>query len=504
MRLTPKIAAAGAGVALALAFTAFRPPSTPGPPERDFEAYYAAGATVNAGEDPYSREVWTVERNIPGVGAQRDELLPFVGPAAALPFWALLARLPYRGALVVWTALLIAALLGVLAAALRLARAPRDPWTVANAAAATIASAPIIGALALGQAALVSAAGVGGALVAFRARRPAAAFAATLLAAVQPNLALVLTARIRSRWDAVIAASAAATFAGLTLAAGGGLSGLGSYMRRLSAHSAAERIVTIQHTPAAIAYSFGLAPDAAAGFGVAIAVAAAVLATGLIVRERLDATTASLLTCALLPLAIPFFHEHDFALELLPVLVLAIRARGRAHGLASVAAVLLLIDWFGLAQRHGAAGQIVCLGCAVALGVAGLNRRMAVRQSGTDFWGVAALVLVAALAVPLAKAKPAPTWPDMLPAAYRADPGADASGVWAAEQRAAGLTAREPAWGLLRGLPLVGCLVLSAALVADARGRRRIPVLGDEFRRTRGPRRRRVRTREPQITRASN
>jgi hypothetical protein len=68
---------------------------------------------------------------------------------------------------------------------------------------------------------------------------------------------------------------------------------------------------------------------------------------------------------------------------------------------------------------------------------------------------------------------PAPTWPDDLPPRYRAAAAGDASDVWAGEQRAAGLLARVPAWGILRSLPLAGCIVLSAALVADARRRRR-------------------------------
>jgi hypothetical protein len=497
----PKTAAAGAGIALVLAFTVFRPPSTPGPLERDFEAYLAAGATVNAGGDPYSRAIWTVERRIPGVNAGRDELLPYVGPAAALPFWSLLARLPYIAALVVWTMVLLAALAGLLLAALRLAHAPSDAWTVGMGGVLAFASAPAIAAVALGQTALVSAAGVAGALVAYRLRWPAGAFGATLLAAVQPNLALALVARLRSRWDIVLAASAAAAFGVITLSAGGGSPGFVAYLHRLGAHGAAERDVTIQHTPTAIAYSFGLAPQAAALLGTAVAIIAVAAAIAVIVRERLDATTATLVTCALLPLALPFFHEHDFIIEVVPIVVLALRARGRARALASIAAVLVLVDWFGFAQRHVAGGQIVCFGLAVALSFASLNPRKPGRGAQPDLWGLAAFAALAAIALPLGLIKPAPTWPDTLPVRYHADPAADISGVWAAEQRAAGLTAREPAWGLLRSLPLAGCVVLGAALVADARRRRRIPTLRGDVRGTRkalSP----ARVRKRQITRA--
>ena len=120
---TPRRRSAFALIALALAVlaaTAFRPPPTIGPFARDFEAYYAAGATWNAGGDPWSRDIWQTERTIPGVDATRDELLPFAGPAASLPLWSVLARLPFDAARVVWLILLAPAfaILAVAAAAL--------------------------------------------------------------------------------------------------------------------------------------------------------------------------------------------------------------------------------------------------------------------------------------------------------------------------------------------------------------------------------------------------
>jgi hypothetical protein len=160
-------------------------------------------------------------------------------------------------------------------------------------------------------------------------------------------------------------------------------------------------------------------------------------------------------------------------LEVLPVLVLAVRAQGRARSLAAVAAVLVLVDWFGLAQRHAAQGQILCLGLAVAFGFAGAGRSVA-RGTRSDVAGLATLAVVAAVALPLGSSHPAPTWPDTLPPGYRADHGADASAVWADESRLAGLGRVEPVWGILRAIPLAGCIVLAAAVVADARDRRRL------------------------------
>ena len=55
---------------------------------RDFESYWAAGSAWSAGDDPYSRQIWRAERLVPGVNANREELLPFVGPPFGLPLWA--------------------------------------------------------------------------------------------------------------------------------------------------------------------------------------------------------------------------------------------------------------------------------------------------------------------------------------------------------------------------------------------------------------------------------
>src|SRR6202011_4122617 len=121
--LPRRLGLAGALIAIALAFTLFRPPPTQGPFARDFEAYYAAGATWNAGGDPWSRAVWTTERGIAGVDTSRDEMLPYVGPAAALPLFGALARLPFSAAVVVWTASLVAAFAALVLAALALAPA---------------------------------------------------------------------------------------------------------------------------------------------------------------------------------------------------------------------------------------------------------------------------------------------------------------------------------------------------------------------------------------------
>ncbi len=411
-----------------------------------------------------------MERTIRGVDPSRDELLPYVGPAAALPLFGALARLPQPLAVRVWSGLLAGALCALVLAALALARSRRVAALLGGLALALV-SGPAVSDLALGQVALVAAAGIGWALVAFERGSLAGGALATLLAGSQPNLALALIARMRDRTALLAAGLGGLAFAALTLAAGGGLRGFGAYVHRLREHGRAEQFVTIQHTPAAIAWAFGApagAPAGAAGtIGTAVALLALAALAVVTVRARLGRRDGALLALAGLPLAVPFFHEHDFVLELIPVLVLALRAEGAARAWAGAGAVLVLVDWLGLAQRPAADAQYVALGLAVAGTFVALGSGARARRA--DLAPLLALAALALVAVPLARAHPAPTWPDALPAAYRAPAGADASAVWAGEQHAAGLDAREPAWGFLRAFPLVGCAALGVALVLNRR-----------------------------------
>lgn len=453
-------------LALVLASTVFRPPPTPGPSQRDFEAYYSAGAAFNTGGDPYSRDIWRTEKTIAGVDANRDELLPFVGPAASLPIFSLLARLPQAQAVRVWVVILCSAFVVLLLCALRLANAPREPLLWMIAALFTFVSAPMISSLALGQVALLSASALTLALIFYPARNAVGAGLSTLLAAVQPNLALALIARMRSRWDITIATIAACVFVLFTIAAGHGIKGIVAYAHRLSAHAGAERFITIQHTPTAIAYSFGVAPNIAITLGMVIAIAAILLTIAIIWRSKLDATSASLFTFAMLPLAIPFFHEHDFVIELVPIIILAISARAKTRAVSASATMLVLVDWMGLAQRQHADAQIMALSAAVALGFLGLGTIQR-RDHWYSLAGFATLIVVSAIALPLAHAFPAPTWPDALPQHFLASPSADASGVWGDEQRAAGLDVVVPAWGVLRMLPILGSMLLAICIVSE-------------------------------------
>lgn len=462
---------AGALIAAVLAYTLFRPAPTQGPFARDFEAYYAAGTVWNAGGDPWSRAVWDVERQVGGVDATRDELLPYVGPAAALPLFGALARLPHPVAVRIWTMLLALAVVALVLAAFALAQLTpvglRRTAVVVAALAFVVASGPGTSALALGQVALLGAAGVAWALAAFERRAIVPGALATLVAALQPNLALALIARLRDRTAVVCGALAVVAFAVLTLWAGGGSSGVSGYVARLVHHAHAEQFVTIQYTPAAIAAAFGVADRIALAIGVACAIVAVGLTIGATIRFALTPRDGTLLAVAALPLALPFFHEHDFVLELIPLLILALTTQGGARTWSGVAAAMIGVDWLGIAQRPSAAAQIVALAAVVVCMFAVLGRGE--RTTRADLAPLVTLVILFALAIPLAQAFPAPIWPDALPLHFHAPANADASAVWAAEQHAAGLDALVPAWGALRAIPLAGCIVLGIAIILRAR-----------------------------------
>ena len=466
--LRRNLALAGAILSLLLAFFAFRPPPTTGPFMRDFESYYAAGATWNAGGDPYSRDIWRAERAIPGVVATRDELLPFVGPAAYRPLWSMLARVPYVVAMRIWGAILIAALFVLVLGSLWLADAPRDARTIFTALLLAFSSGPIISDIALGQVALVSAGAVVGTLVALRLHAWTGSVAAIALAAIQPNIALVLLARMRDRRAILSAAIAFAIFLAAAFAFGGGPAGLITYVRVLAAHARAERFITIQHTVTAIAYGFGTQPTAAGLTGVTIAIFAFLVAIVGMRRLQLGPVEATALACAALPLIIPFFHEHDFAIELFPAIVLAVRARGVALLLAAVGTLFAATDWLGLSQRANGQWQLVAFVIALGLAFVALSGETRNRMTFVPAIGVALLLLALA---PFAQQHIAPTWPDFLTEYWKAPIGWSVADVWHAEQVASGLEAREPAWSLLRAFPLLGCTLLGAAIALDARRR---------------------------------
>ncbi len=230
-------------------------------------------------------------------------------------------------------------------------------------------------------------------------------------------------------------------------------------MQRLGEHTASERFVLIQYSVPAIAVSFGAGRRLAELAGNTLAFAAVACVAAIAIRLRAQPRLAAAFAIALLPWAVPFFHEHDFVIELIPAIVLAASANARVRALAGIAAACALVDWLGIAQRPSFAAQTVALAFAVACAFAALPNRSL--RASTPLPPLIACALLAAIAVPLALAFRAPAWPDAL-GAFHAAANLDASAVWAAEQQRAGLNGVAVAWGVLRAIPLLGCALLAA------------------------------------------
>ena len=393
----------------------------------------------------------------PGVDADRDELLPFINPPPALLLWSVFARLPYPAAAALWLILLIGALLALIATVLRASGAPTSALLFFSALALAIAFGPITSDLALGQLALP--AFLGATLVVVLADRsmPLAVAAATLALAV-PNAALGLASQFdRKRALLSIAVAAAVTYA-LGVAAAGWRWPV-TYAAGAAAHAAAERFVTIQLTPAAIAYGFGAAPSTSqliAAATATLAIAAALL-LAMRVREPFARFAA---WSALLPFAGAFLHEHDLLIAYPAALWCALRTRATARTLALGGALLVSIDWLGLAQRPTGIAQSALLAIATFGAFIVLAETVETRRAWHAALPVAALFTGAAL---LAAHHPLPVWPDSLHV-FHANPNAPIAEVWHSEQRAGGLLAVEPMWAFLRALSLLGCALLACAI----------------------------------------
>lgn len=466
------LAAACAAVLYALFFA--RPHATPGPAMRDFEAYYAAGATWNAGADPYGTAVWNAERRIDGVRADRYEFLPFVGPPAALPIFGLVARMPYPVATIVWRGVLALSALALALAALRLAGLALNAWRIAAVAVAALGFGPLTSAVALGQIALPACAAAVCAALLLR-RSPAWSAIVSSFGWLQPNVALALLSQSTSKRALPGIAGGIALFAGISLAVSGA-HGAFDYANVLRAHGAAERFSAIQLTPAAVAYGLGANGQAAAATGAIVAVAAIAVWFWLM---RLPSSPAMrfAVTCALLPLAVPFFHEHDLVIVFAAAIVFTARGSERAWPFALAGSLFCATDWLGLAQRPDGTLQTLLLVGAAGTGLA-LLRGAARARSISIVFGVLASIAVASA---VAHAHPAPIWPDAMGALPPDVRASGAAAAWHAEQAATGLFARNAAWALLRSLSLAGCalLVYAGALscrsTADSRRSSTVP-----------------------------
>jgi hypothetical protein len=455
---------------LCLIATAFlsRPASTSGPALRDFESYYAAGATWSYHGDPYGRDVWRVERTIPGVDGSHEELLPFVGPPFGLPLWAAIARLDWGAASGLWSVVLGLSLAAIAFGSLALAKERIDVVDAIAILGFAAGFGPLTSGLALGQVAVVSCAAIVLTPLALGSRTAFAATASALVAALQPNLAIVLAARAFGR-RAWIAFSFAVVLAlGGSALALSQYGGLVHYLDVLRVHAGSERFIAIQTTISSVVRGFGATPQASGFAALAVAVVVVAIAGFQIVSRRYAPDECLALACAALPLALPFAHEHDFTIAFLPVVMLVRRARGAAWVVGTIAGVAVGVDWLGLAQRPTGAHETILLTAAAACACVVLAREP-LRAFHFVPFVVPAVVAVASV---FASAHPLPTWPDGLPPHFQLPATLGAAEVWREEQIASGVANIDPRWALLRALSLAACALLwgvASAVLATSR-----------------------------------
>ena len=356
-----------------------------------------------------------------------------------------------------------AAFVAFVLASLKLAGGRTTRFDLVAAFALAAGFGPLTSALALGQVALVACAGIAGSLLAQRRDSRAGAFAGALLAALQPNLAVVLLAQLRERRaaPALGAAALVAAAAGLWAAGSGAFA---RYLATLTAHAAAERFIAIQTTPAAIAFALGASEPAAQALGVALALAAVGILVVQLLSQRYDVLAGTALACAALPFALPFSHEADLALVFFPAVLCLRRARGSAWLAALTGTLLVALNWLDFAQRTTPLATTLALALCAALGALALGREgLAGMPRPTLALVPLATFAAVAGAWTMSTAHPLPVWPDALPADFHATLIDSAARVWHDEQVFSGLAARNPWSGFLRLLSLLGCVALWAA-----------------------------------------
>jgi hypothetical protein len=343
---------------------------------------------------------------------------------------------------------------------LSLVRAPQSVSALLGASIFAASLGALVSDVALGQFALVCLAAIVATLLLLRSNAWIAASITAALAAMQPNLCLVLIARATGR-RAIIALGLGAIIFLVLLLSMAGPAGIAAYLHLLAIHGAAEAATVIQITPAGVALGFGASPSTAESVRWCAAALGLILALMAMMRVSDPTARVGIAACAS-PFILPFFHEHDFVLLLLPVILCAIHARGSTLAFAAVAATACSVDWLALSQRPNAELQAVILAAAAALGFALLSdlRREA-------FAGLALPIVVAVVSL-VAHQHQIPVWPDGLPLHWQAPSDASVSYVWGLEQLAAGLDAHDPIWSILRFFALVASALVGLATYLTA------------------------------------
>ena len=310
----------------------------------DFVAFYCGASVAASGADPYRVEPLRSCEHRNGRQFRSDSKLVVPAPLPGYAFALLepFARLPYPVALLLWTALSIAAYAVCVVTLVRLTGLS-PPIVVA----ATVLSLGYVS-ISLGQLVPIALAALSLAARAAERERWFAAAAWCALTAIEPQLALpaglaLFLSRPASRVPLALAACGLAVLSVITL----GIATNVEYATRvLHAQVAAEIASSDQLSPLAIAYRVGLDPAAAASLGnLAYLLAAALGVAFAIAVERRNGSRAALLLIppAIALLGMPYIHPHHLAAAIPAALLLAGKTEWKAP--AIVAIFCLAIPW---------------------------------------------------------------------------------------------------------------------------------------------------------------
>ncbi len=403
---------------------------------------------------------------LPAFQASRFELLPFVGPPSSLLLWAAFGAMTYADAAVVWSGVMVtsAALLMIIPARLALRRIGRAD--AVSLLLLALSYGPLVTGISVGQAALPAVAAVGVAILCAARRQWLPMAAATIAAGIlKPNDALVIAATARELAASLALASSAIISGLASLSVAHGIHGVTAYLEVLLNQWTSERLYAYQFTPASIAYGFGMASHAAATLGTIVSVAAMGVIVAAIRFTRASLVDGAAIACALFPFVLPFEHEPDMVIALLPALLVVFRASGWTWGIGAVGAVLLCANPFALTQGWPGLVFVITMAGVASLQLAALAPIACKRARFVPLFVVPMLMLGIGLFAP---SNHLPLWPATLPAHVTVAPGASAAAVWRDELIASQLEKRLPWVSLLRTLTLCGCACVGAAMIRTA------------------------------------
>ncbi len=314
---------------------------------RDFNAFYCAGAAIDAGADPYLAEpLGSCERTPKPFGLHSgipNLAMPAPLPPYALAPFALLARAPYGPAALFWLALSLACVVAT-------AWALRDLTGLPLAGLlAALALNDGYAAMSLGQIVPLVVAALAFAAWALARGRPGLAAAAAAVTMIEPHLGLPVCLSLflfAPRTRTILSASAAALGA-LSLALGGVARNL-EYLRAVvPAHTLSELVNEKQLSLTLLAHQFGASDATAMRLGSFSYLA--MLALGLLVARALaERLGAPALLAALPPVFTlvggPFVHVLQMAAMIPAAAILYVALPNRRPALACVLG-LAAVPW---------------------------------------------------------------------------------------------------------------------------------------------------------------